>query len=312
MDEGATKFNIMSSEELKKFSNEVSSKIYFEYDLKKSNWFNIGGKAKIYFRPDNLPDLILFLKRFGNKEKIHILGAGSNTLISDNTFDGAVIKLGKNFSNISILPNRVIVAGSACLDKKLSDFALENEVGGFEFLACIPGSIGGGLKMNAGCFNREFKDILVSIQAIDKEGRVLTIPANKVIFEYRNNDLSSDLIFLSASFKGEKKDKDNIQKEVFKLKNKKDNTQPTKIKTSGSTFKNPINQSDKKVWQLIKESVPLDTSFGDACISDKHCNFFINKNNATFDDMNKLIKFVHDSVKKKTGIILEKEIKILE
>jgi len=312
MDEGTTKFNIMLSEELKRFSNEVSSKIYFEYDLKKSNWFNIGGKAKIYFRPDNLPDLILFLKRFGNKEKIHILGAGSNTLISDNTFDGAVIKLGKNFSNISILPNDVIVAGSACLDKKLSDFALENEIGSFEFLACIPGTVGGGLKMNAGCFNKEFKDILISIQVIDKEGRVLTIPANKVIFKYRGNNLPDDLIFLSASFKSEKKDKAKIKKEVFELKNRKNSIQPTKIKTSGSTFKNPINQSDKKVWQLIKESVPLDTSFGDACISDKHCNFFVNKNNASFDDMNKLIKFVQDAVQKKTGIILEKEIKILE
>jgi UDP-N-acetylmuramate dehydrogenase len=290
----------------------LSSKFFFNYYLKKSNWFNIGGKTKIYFKPDNLSDLILFLKKFGNKQKIHILGAGSNTLISDKTFDGAVIKLGKVFSNISILPNSVIVAGSACLDKKLSDFALENEVGGFEFLACIPGTIGGGLKMNAGCFNREFKDILISIQAIDKEGRVVTIPANKIIFKYRNNDLPSDLIFLSASFKGEKKDKDKIKKEVSYLKNKKDRTQPTKIKTSGSTFKNPVNQTDKKVWQLIKETVPLDTSFGDASISDKHCNFFINKNNASFNDMNKLIKFVQVMVKKKTGIILEKEIIILE
>jgi UDP-N-acetylmuramate dehydrogenase len=302
----------MPSEELIKFSSEITSKIYFNYDLKKSNWFNIGGKAKIYFKPDNLTDLMLFLKRFGNKEKIHILGAGSNTLVSDKTFDGVVIKLGKNFSNISILPSGIIVAGSACLDKKLSDFALENEVGNFEFLACIPGTVGGGLKMNAGCFNKEFKDILISIQAIDKEGRVLTIPAKKIIFEYRNNNLSDELIFLSASFKGEKKNKDEIQKKVFELKNKKDNTQPTKIKTSGSTFKNPINQSDKKVWQLIKESVPLDTRFGDACISDKHCNFFVNKNNASFDDMNKLIKFVQETVQKKTGIILEKEIKILE
>jgi UDP-N-acetylmuramate dehydrogenase len=312
MDERTAKFNIMLLEKLKKFSNEVSSKIYYDYDLKKSNWFNIGGKAKIYFRPDNLSDLILFLKRFGNKEKIHILGAGSNTLISDNTFDGAVIRLGKNFSNISILSNGIIVAGSACLDKKLSDFALKNEVGNFEFLACIPGTVGGGLKMNAGCFNKEFKDILISIQVINKEGRVLTIPANKITFKYRNNDLPDDLIFLSASFKGEKKSKDKIKKEMLELKNRKDITQPTKIKTSGSTFKNPINQSDKKVWQLIKESVPLNTSFGDACISDKHYNFFVNKNNATFDDMNKLIKFVQDAVQKKTGIILEKEIKILE
>ena len=302
----------MLLKELIKFSNEVSSKIHFDYDLKKSNWFNIGGKTKIYFKPDNLPDLVLFLKKFGQNEKIHILGAGSNTLINDKTFNGAVIKLGKNFSNISILPNDVIVAGSACLDKKLSDFALENEVGNFEFLACIPGTIGGGLKMNAGCFNKEFKDILTSIQAIDKGGKVLTIPANKIIFEYRNNDLSDDLIFLSASFKGEKKNKVKIQKKIFELKNKKDSTQPTKIKTSGSTFKNPIHQTDKKVWQLIKESVPLDTSFGDAGISNKHCNFLINKNNATFDDMNKLINFVQESVKKKTGIFLEKEIKILK
>ena len=312
MDERASKINIMLSEELKKFSDEVSSKIYFNYDLKRSNWFNIGGKAKIYFRPDNLPDLILFLKRFGNKEKIYILGAGSNTLISDNTYNGVVIRLGKQFSNISILPNGVIVAGSACLDKKLSDFALENAVGGFEFLACIPGTVGGGLKMNAGCFKKEFKDILISIQAINNEGRVLTIPVNKIIFKYRNNDLPENLIFLSASFKGEKKDKNKIQKEIFELKNRKDRTQPTRIKTSGSTFKNPIKQTDKKVWELIKESVPPDISFGDACISDKHCNFFVNKNNASFKDMIKLIKFVKDEVKKKTGIILEKEIKILK
>ena len=302
----------MHTEQLKKFSTEISSKIYFNYDLKKSNWFNIGGKTKVYFSPDNLSDLILFLKKFGISEKIYILGAGSNTLISDSIFDGVVIKLGKNFSNVSILPNDIIIAGSACLDKKLSNFALENEIGGFEFLACIPGTIGGGIKMNAGCFNRDFKDILISIQVVDKQGKVSTIPSNKVTFEYRNNNLPEDLIFLSASFKGKKNDKPKIEKEIFELKDRKDISQPTKIKTSGSTFKNPISQTDKKVWQLIKESVPLNTSFGDACISSKHCNFFINKKNASFDDMYKLIEFVKERVQKKTGIILEKEIKILK
>jgi len=302
----------MSIEEIRRFSDEIGSKIHFDYDLKKSNWFNIGGQTKVYFKPDSLPELTLFLKKFGKKEKIHILGAGSNTLISDEKFDGVVIKLGKNFSNISILPNDVIIAGSACLDKKLSDFALNNGIGGFEFLACIPGTIGGGLKMNAGCFNKEFKDLLVSIQAIDKNGQILTIPASKVLFKYRSNDLKDDLIFLSASFKGSRKNKEEIEKEVFKLKEKKDKAQPTKLKTSGSTFKNPIDQTDKKVWELIKESVTLDTSFGDAHISNKHCNFFVNKNNASFEDMNKLIEFVKTSVKKKTGILLEKEIKILK
>ena len=302
----------MSIEEIRKFSNEISSKIHFDYDLKKSNWFNIGGQTKVYFRPDSLSDLILFLKKFGEKEKVHILGAGSNTLISDEKFDGVVIKLGKNFSNISILPNDVIIAGSACLDKKLSDFALNNGIGGFEFLACIPGTIGGGLKMNAGCFNKEFKDVLVSIQAIDKNGQVLTIPASKVIFKYRSNGLKEDLIFLSASFKGSRKNKEEIEKEVLELKEKKSNAQPTKLRTSGSTFKNPIDQTDKKVWELIKESVALDTSFGDAHISNKHCNFFVNKNNASFKDMNRLIEFVKTNVEKKTGIVLEKEIKILK
>ena len=312
MDETIAGIDQMSIEEIRKFSNEISSKINFDYDLKKSNWFNIGGQTKVYFRPDSLSDLILFLKKFGKKEKVHILGAGSNTLISDEKFDGVVIKLGKNFSNISILPNDVIIAGSACLDKKLSDFALNNGIGGFEFLACIPGTIGGGLKMNAGCFNKEFKDVLVSIQAIDKNGQVLTIPASKVIFKYRSNDLKEDLIFLSASFKGTKKNKEEIANEVLELKKKKDKAQPTKLKTSGSTFKNPIDQTDKKVWELIKDSVPLDISFGDAHISNKHCNFFVNKNNASFEDMNKLIEFVKTSVKKKTGIVLEKEIKILK
>lgn len=302
----------MLIEEIKKFSNRISSSFHFDYELKKSNWFNIGGKTKVYFKPDSLSDLVSFLKIFGRKEKIYVLGAGSNTLVCDKTYEGVVIKLGKNFSNISLLPNNIIVAGSACTDRKLSEFAMDNGISGLEFLSCIPGTVGGGLRMNAGCFNQEFKDIIVSIQAIDKQGRVITIPANKILFEYRNNNLSEDLIFLSASFKGEKKNQNIIKKEVIKLKNKKDDAQPTKIKTSGSTFKNPVNQTNKKVWELIKESVPLNTSFGDACISSKHCNFFVNKNNASFKDMNKLIEFVRDRVEKKTGIKLEKEIKILE
>ncbi len=302
----------MLVEEIKKFSKDTNSKFNFDYDLKKTNWFNIGGKTKVYFKPESLLNLVKFLKIFGTKEKIFTIGAGSNTLINDNIFNGIVIKLGKNFSNTSILPNDIIVAGSSCSDKKLSEFAQDNEVGGLEFLSCIPGTVGGGLRMNAGCFNKEFKDILVSVQAIDRLGRVITIPANKILFEYRYNDLSEDLIFLSASFKGEKKAKDKIEKEMTELKKSKDNAQPTKIKTSGSTFKNPITQTKKKVWELIRESVPLDTRFGDASISEKHCNFFVNNNNASFNDMKRLIDFVTDSVQKKTGIKLEKEIKILE
>ena len=302
----------MLIDQIKIFSNEIKSKINFDYDLKKSNWFNIGGKAKVYFKPESLLDLISFLRKFGKKNKIFILGAGSNILINDGIFDGIVIKLGRNFSNTSLLPNGIIVAGSACSDKKLSEFAFENEIGGLEFLSCIPGTVGGGLRMNAGCFRREFKDILVSVQAIDKFGKVITIPANNILFGYRYNDLSEDLIFLSASFKGKKKEKNDIEAEMKKLKKAKEKNQPTKIKTSGSTFKNPVDQTKKKVWELIRESVPLNTSFGDAYISEKHSNFFVNKDNATFEDMKKLMEFVTKNVEGKTGIKIEKEIKILE
>ena len=233
-------------------------------------------------------------------------------MISDDTFDGVVIKLSQNFNNISLHSEQIIVAGSAVTDRSLSEFAMENSLGGFEFLSCIPGTVGGGIKMNAGCFQREFKDILTSVQAINKSGQVITIPAKDIDFKYRDSGLSEDLIFLSASFKGFKKDKSLIENEIKLLKEKKEQAQPTKIRTSGSTFKNPIDQSDKKVWQLIKESVPLEKSFGDASISQKHCNFFVNKGNAKFEDMKKLINFVSESVFKKTGIKLETEIKILE
>jgi len=302
----------MDINQLKEILSEFGDSVRFNHDLKKKNWFNIGGKSKVFYKSKNLRELVNFLKKLQNSEKIFILGAGSNTLISDNLFDGVVIKLNKNFNNISLLKEDIIIAGSAVLDKSLSDFALNNSISGFEFLSCIPGTIGGGIRMNAGCFDKEFKDILLSVQAIDKSGNIITIPSKDIKFEYRESDLSDDLIFLSASFKGVKSNKIKIKDKMNKLKIEKETNQPSKIKTSGSTFKNPKSQSKKKVWELIKESVPLDKSFGDACISQKHCNFFVNKGQASFEDMNKLIDFVAKKVLEKTGISLEKEIKILK
>ena len=302
----------MEIKELKNLLSEFGEKVSFEQDLKKKNWFNIGGKSKVFYKAENLKELVSFIKKLKGREKIFIIGAGSNTLMTDNLFDGVVIKLSKNFNNISLLGEDIIISGSAVLDKALSDFAINSNVSGFEFLSCIPGTIGGGIRMNAGCFGKEFKDILLSIQAIDFLGNVITVPAEEIKFEYRKTSLSDDLIFLSASFKGLKRDGKEIKNLTNELKLKKEKAQPTRIKTSGSTFKNPISQTKKKVWELIKDSVPLDKSFGDACISEKHCNFFVNKGNATFEDMSKLIDFVSKKVLEKTGISLEKEIKILE
>tara|TARA_B100000131_G_scaffold288941_1_gene300635 strand:- start:7336 stop:8244 length:909 start_codon:yes stop_codon:yes gene_type:complete len=302
----------METKELKNLLLEFGENVRFEHDLKKKNWFNIGGKSKVFYKAENLKELVNFIKKLKGREKIFIIGAGSNTLITDDMFDGVVIKLSRNFNNISLLGEDIIIAGSAVLDKSLSDFAINNNLTGFEFLSCIPGTIGGGIRMNAGCFGKEFKDILLSIQAIDLYGNIITIPAKEIQFEYRKTSLADDLVFLSASFKGIKGDKKEIKNLTNELKLKKEKAQPTRIKTSGSTFKNPISQTNKKVWELIKFSVPLDKSFGDACISDKHCNFFVNKGNATFEDMSKLINYVSKKVLEKTGISLEKEIKILE
>ena len=302
----------MEINQLKKLLKKFNSKIVYNEDLKKKNWFNIGGKTKVFFKVNELTDLVEFLKALNNKEKISILGAGSNTLITDDLYDGVVIKLGTNFNRLSLLNEEIIISGTAVLDRKLADFALKNNLTGFEFLSCIPGTVGGGIKMNAGCFDQEIKNILVSIQAINKNGDILSIPANKIKFDYRNNNLSDNLIFLSASFKGAKQNSKIIEDKMLKFKIEKEKNQPSKIKTSGSTFKNPKKQTDKKVWELIKESVPLDISFGDACISEKHSNFFVNKGNAKFSDMKKLINFVSERVFKKTGISLEKEIKIIE
>ena len=295
----------------KKYKN-LKDSIYFDYSLKKLNWFNIGGETKIYFKPKTLQELVLFLKLNKNKEKLFVLGAGSNVLFKDEKFQGTIIKLSKNFSRISLLNDNTIVAGSGDLDKTLSDIATQNNISGLEFLSCIPGTIGGGIRMNSGCFGREFKDILISVQAINNFGEVLTIPAKDIGFSYRSCNLPKNLIFLSATFKGNKKKKEIIEKEVIILKSKKEESQPTRIKTGGSTFKNPIKQTSKKVWEIIKESVPENIKFGDATISEKHSNFFINKGNASYEDMKKLIDFVKKNVKNKTGIKLDLEIILVE
>ena len=302
----------MNIDDIEKYSNKFTGKIYFDYDISKLNWFNIGGKAAIYFKPETLKDLTSFLSIYKQRGKIFLIGAGSNVLFKDEEYEGAIIKLSKNFSNISLLKDNIIVAGSAVLDKNISEYAMQNSIGGFEFLSCIPGTVGGGIRMNSGCFDKEFKDILISVQAIEKSGKVITIPANDIIFSYRSCNLSKDIIFLSASFKGKKKDRKKIEEEIKFLKNKKEISQPTRVKTGGSTFKNPKDQTNKKVWELIKQSVPLNYNVGDAAISEKHCNFLINKGNASYKDMKNLIDYIKKCVCSKTGIKLDLEIVLVE
>ncbi len=302
----------MTSKNLDNFSKKIKGKLRFDYSLKNHTWLNIGGNAKIFFVPETLTELRDFLLNIKNENNnFFIIGAGSNLLISENIQDRIFIKLGKNFNKLSLTKDNVIIAGGSILDKKVSDFACENHLSGLEFLSCIPGTVGGGIRMNSGCFGSEFKDVLLSVQVMDFDGKVFTINSKDINFNYRKTNLPKNLIFLSASFKTNKKNISEVKENIHRLKEKKEKSQPLRVKTGGSTFKNPKSQTEKKVWELIKESIDGQVSFGDAKISDKHSNFFVNSKNASFENMNNLINFVKSKVKEKTGISLELELEIV-
>ena len=198
------------SKQVQDLSKKLSGKIYYEYDMRHLNWFNLGGPAKVFFKPNTLEELIFFLKKFSKNLPIKVLGAGSNTLIRKGGYNGVIIKLGKNFSHLSKLNDNTVISGSAVLDKQLSNFALENSIAGLEFLSCIPGSIGGAIKMNSECYGYDISKCIISIQVADHNGIVRTIKSEKINFFYRGSDLSDDLIFLSGTFKGEKQDSKKI------------------------------------------------------------------------------------------------------
>ena len=294
--------------QIKEIKKNFSSQILFDENLSKYSWFNLGGPAKIVFKPKNLSELSFFLKKINGLNKFKVLGAGSNTLIRDGGFDGIIIKLGKSFSHISLFNKNTIIAGSSTLDKNLSNFGLENSLSGFEFLSCIPGTIGGGIRMNSGCYGEEISKILISVQVMDLNGNVKVIYASDIKFAYRKCDLDSNLIFISATFKGKSDSKNNIQKKMNNLTERKKKDQPSKIKTCGSTFKNPENS---KAWKLIKDSGCAGMKIGNAHVSEKHCNFFVNSGKASSLDLEKLINEVKKKVYEKTGINHELELQII-
>jgi len=293
---------------IKELKNKISGKIFFDEDLSKYSWFNLGGPAKVIFRPKNLNELSFFLKNIKGNVNIKVLGAGSNTLIRDGGYNGIIIKLGNSFSQLSLFGENTIIAGSSALDKNVSSFAAENSLSGFEFLSCIPGTIGGGIRMNSGCYGEDISKILVSVQVMDRDGRIKVIYSSDIKFSYRDCDLDENLIFISATLKGKKDNKSSIENKINELVERKKKDQPSKIKTCGSTFKNPINS---KAWKLIKDSGCAGMSVGDAYISEKHCNFFVNKGEAKSEDLENLINKVKNQVQERTGTNLELELKII-
>ena len=295
----------------KKLENKFSDNISNNARLANYSWFNLGGPADYLFKPKNKNQLIEFLKENKNEGKLNItiIGAGSNTLIRDNGIRGVVIKLGSNFSEIKIINENIIQAGAGSLDRKVADFAKENNLSGLEFLSCIPGSIGGAVIMNSGCYGNDISKVLVSINVIDINNCVeKEIKREDIEFFYRGTNLPSQYIITEVKFKGKPAPQKIIEKTQNTMIKKKKISQPSKVKTCGSTFKNLGN---KKVWEVIKQTGCDKFREGDAVISQKHCNFFINEGNANSSDIENLIDKVKKRVNEKTGVNLELEIKFI-
>ena len=286
---------------------KFGKQILVDEKLSNYSWFNLGGPADVLFKPDSIKDIISFLEKI-KPQKFTILGAGSNTLIRDGGIKGITIKLSSAFSYIRLESNNIIEVGAATSDKKVADFAMENSLTGLEFLACIPGSIGGAIRMNTGCYGDDISQILHSIEVIDAKGKLKVILAEDINFSYRCSDFEENLLVTSVKLIGKHSIKQKIAEKQKKLVEKKKNSQPSQIKTCGSTFKNPKN---KNAWELIKESNCDNLRVGDAKISEKHCNFFVNNGNATSKDLEELINKVKKTVFQKTKINLELEIKII-
>ena len=293
---------------LNELKNKFGKSIIFGENLSKYSWFNLGGPAQVFFKPESVDQLIEFLKHINNSCKIICLGAGSNTLIRDGGFSGIVIKLSSKFSFIKQLKKNVLEVGAGTLDKTLSRFAAENSICNFEFLSCIPGSVGGAIRMNSGCFGNEISNNLISVKTLDFMGNLNEIKRNNIKFFYRGTNLPEDLIILSAKFHANIGNKNLIEEKIKKYTFEKKESQPSQIKTCGSTFKNP---KGKKAWELIKNSNCNLVSFGKASISSKHSNFFVNEGGASSADIEKLINFVKVKVLEKYDINLELELKII-
>ena len=293
-------------ENLERNKQSLQSKFYFNYNTSNSNWFRAGGNAKVFIIVENSNELVKIIKLLKGINYL-VIGAGSNFLVRDTGYDGAIIKLGKGFNKLSLEEDSVN-AGSSILDINLSKFAKKHSIKNFEFLSGIPGTIGGAIKMNAGCFGSEIKDILNKVEIIDLNGNQKEVQANKLNLQYRSSNLKDTDIVTLANFKLSYGSNSFIEKKINSIKNNRNTTQPLNEITSGSTFKNPINHHAAK---LIEDSGCKGLEVGDAIVSYKHANFLINRGKATATHIEELGKKIIDKVFKKYGILLEWEIKLI-
>ncbi len=281
--------------------------IKINYPIAKKTWFGSGGKTSIFFEAQSINSLKFFLNLLPKNIPIFIIGMGSNVLIRDGGFKGVTIKLKNNFSKIIIdKSTKTLRVGSGVKNIDLAKFCEVNDIGGFEFLVGIPGTVGGSVKMNAGCFKQSISDLIIKISTLDRFGKIHNIKKEDINFSYRKTEIPNQRIIIDSTFNIEKKSRILIKNKMKSIGLKRKNTQPISTRTGGSTFK---NTSNFKAWELIEKINFRGKSLGGAMISNLHPNFIINYNNAKSLDIELLGQEIVEEVIKKTGIRLEWEIK---
>ena len=285
---------------------QVRGRLEASAPLAELTWFRAGGPAEVLFTPADEADLAAFLEDTPKDVPVYVIGVGSNLLVRDGGVPGVVIRLGRGFADISEEAGHRVRAGTAALDVRVARFALEKSIDSLTFLRGIPGTIGGALRMNAGAYGGETKDILIEARAVDRSGNIHVLTNADMKYTYRHCGAPEDLVFTQALFQGRPGDPTEISAAMDKITESREATQPIKSRTGGSTFKNPPGN---KSWQLIDKAGMRGFAVGPAKVSELHCNFLINEGGATASQIEELGETVRAKVKATSGIELDWEIK---
>ncbi len=291
--------------------SSLKDRVDIDSPLAPITWFRVGGPASILFRPKTVEELRDLVHAIPSDVPHTSLGVGSNVLIRDGGIEGVVIRLSGDFARVSSEADYRVRAGAAALDVGVARFAAKNGIAGLEFLRGIPGTIGGALRMNAGAYEREIKDVLVEATAMDRAGSLHRLGLDDLQYSYRSSGADPDLIFVEALLQGEPGDPKLIAERMDQITEARESSQPVRSRTGGSTFKNPSAEiSDgRRAWQLIDEAGCRGLKIGGAQVSEQHCNFLINLGDASSKDLETLGETVRKSVLEKTSVALEWEIK---
>jgi UDP-N-acetylmuramate dehydrogenase len=294
---------------LKRLPRDVRGKLLADEPLADQTWFRVGGPAEVLFKPADEEDLAAFLARCPVDIPVTVIGVASNLLVRDGGVPGVVIRLGPAFAQVKAM-GASLLAGAGAIDLNVARAAAAAGIAGLEFLSGIPGTVGGGLRMNAGAYGREFKDIVVEAHVLIRDGQRKTLTPAEIGFSYRHTEAPEDCVFVSALLRGEAGDAKQIQERMQEIQKARAETQPIREKTGGSTFANPDQDPQRrKSWQLIDAAGCRGLKIGGCQVSEKHCNFLINSGDATAADIEALGEEVRRRVAEESGITLRWEIK---